>query len=154
MSGGWHGGGSGGMWHGGSSQGGTWHGSGWHGGYGGGYHGGYYGGGYHGGYYGGYHGGGWYGGVFVGGPWWWGAYPYAYGYPYPYAYSYPYYSTPYAAYPPVDQGPSVYIQQPIAPAEASAPPPAMWYYCPSSKAYYPTVKKCRVDWIEVPPTPQ
>jgi len=137
--GGWHGGGSGGSWHGG----------------GGGYHGGgYYGGAYHGGYYhGGYYGGGWHGAVYIGGPWWWGAYPYAYPYGYPYAYPY-YYAAPYAAYPPtvVDQGPSVYIQQPVAPAEAAAP--AYWYYCPSSKEYYPMVEKCRVAWVKVPPTPQ
>jgi hypothetical protein len=137
----------------------AWTGSGgWHGGYhGGGYHGGYHGGGWYGG---GYHGGGWYGGgwgwhggwsgtvVVGGGPWWWG-YPYAY----PYAYPYPYYAPPYAyPYPSVSlQGPSVYVQQPPAPAAGSE---AYWYYCASAKAYYPKVAKCSEAWIKVPSTPQ
>ena len=119
------------------AQGQHYGGHGWHGGYNGG---GYHGGGYHGGGYGGYHGGYWRGGVFIGGPWWWGA-------PYPY-YPYPYY--PYAYYPPyppvvVDRGPQVYIERPQEPGAG------YWYYCPSAKAYYPTVPECSEDWIKVPP---
>ncbi|MGF1644371.1 MAG: hypothetical protein ACFCUJ_12045 [Thiotrichales bacterium] len=28
-----------------------------------------------------------------------------------------------------------------------------WYYCPSSKTYYPYVKECREDWLKVVPQP-
>lgn len=41
-----------------------------------------------------------------------------------------------------------------APA-ATAPPqaPGMWYYCASSKTYYPYVSECREGWRQVPATP-
>jgi hypothetical protein len=58
---------------------------------------------------------------------------------------------------------------PIAPPAASAPPPSppvpsapaasvpapagMWYYCESSKSYYPYVSECREGWRAVSPTP-
>lgn len=29
-----------------------------------------------------------------------------------------------------------------------------WYYCRTSKAYYPYVKSCRTEWERVPATPQ
>ncbi|HVM98367.1 MAG TPA: hypothetical protein VMT89_18380 [Candidatus Acidoferrales bacterium] len=146
--GGFHGGGmihaSGGPhagWHGGPSMN-----TGWHGGGGGhGWHGG--GGHWHDEHW---HGG-WYGGVYIGGPWWWGgpyyAYPYGY-YGYPYAYPYPYYG-PYPSA--ADPGPTMYVQRPVT--SEDAPPDAFWYYCPSSKAYYPTVSQCREEWIKVPPVP-
>ena len=84
----------------------------------------------------------WHGGprVFVGfGPWW--------GYPYPYYYyPPPYYYTP----PPVVvQEPPVYVQQ-----GATAPPAtqqSFWYYCPTSRDYYPNVPSCSEAWIKVPP---
>ena len=113
----------------------------WGRGGGGGHGGGWHGGGWHGG---GWYGGGWYGGAIIGAPWW-GLYPY----PYPYWY----YSAPYYAYPAgVDQGPSVYIQQELAPS--TAPPRAYWYYCASAQAYYPKVLKCPEAWIKVPPRPE
>ena len=112
----------------------------WSGHGGGGHHGGgHHGGGWHGS---GWYGGGWHGSVYIGAPWW---DPF---YPYPYAYGY--YPQPYATYPPaVVDGPTVYIEQQVAPSEA----PAYWYYCASAKAYYPTVQKCREAWIKVPPAP-
>jgi len=114
----------------------------------GGGHGGWHGGGWHGGH-GGWHGG-WHGGVFIGGPWWWGPYPYV-G-PYPYAYPYGYYPPTYYPYPPaVVDGPSVYIEQQAAP---EGPSQGYWYYCASAQAYYPTVQKCREGWIKVPPAPR
>lgn len=130
-----HGGGRGGGFHGGGSHGGGFHGGGFHGGFRGGH-------------------GGFRGGVFIGGgpwwwgdPWWWGPYGYPYGY---YGYPYAYYP-PYGAYPPVvvEQGPSVYIEQPRA-----SEPEGYWYYCASKKRYYPDVKKCPEAWIKVPPVPQ
>jgi hypothetical protein len=96
----------------------------------------------------------WHGRVHIGvGPIWWGA-PYPYG---PYApYYYPYwYWPPYSAYwPPtvVVQEPPVYIQQPV-PAPPS-PPEAYWYYCPSARAYYPSVAQCPEPWVKVPPRPE
>lgn len=136
--------GHGGGGHGGGGRpGGSWHGGGWHGG-------GWHGGGWHGG---GWHGPGWYGGAFFGVPW---LYPYSYSYPYPYPYGYypyPYGPVPYYAYPPaVSEGPSVYIER--EPAPSAAPAQTYWYYCASTKAYYPSVQKCREAWIRVPPPPQ
>jgi len=129
--GGWHGGGT---WHGGSP---AWHGGGYHG----------------------WHGGGWHGSVVIGVPW--VGYPYAYGgyvyqgYPYA-AYGYP----AYPAYPPAayasgydgyaDQG--QYIEQ--APLASGSAASNVWYYCPSSGGYYPSVQTCSESWVRVPATPQ
>jgi hypothetical protein len=88
--------------------------------------------------------------VFVGvgvGPYWgWGGYPY-WGYPY-------YYPPPYYSYGPptvVVQQPPTYIQQDVQPEEAAPAPQAYWYYCSSSRAYYPSVQTCAETWIKVPP---
>jgi len=102
------------------------------------------GGGFHGG--GGWHGyGGWRGGYCCGlgfGFWGWPYYPYPY---YPDYYGYPDY------YPPV--APAVGVPQaPAAPAGAPAAS-NMWYYCDSSKAYYPYVQTCSTAWRQVPATP-
>jgi len=72
------------------------------------------------------------------GPVWWG--PYWYPPPY-YVYSPP---------PVIIQEP-VYIQQ--QPSSAS-PPQGYWYYCPSARAYYPTVPTCPEAWVKVPPRPE
>ena len=100
---------------------------------------------------GGSHRGGFHGrGVVVIGPgccWggYWGGYwgPY-WGYPY-----WGYYPPPYYAYapPPVVQEPPLYVERP-------APPESYWYYCPSTRAYYPSVSACSEAWIKVPPRPQ
>jgi hypothetical protein len=86
--------------------------------------------------------------VFVG----FGAY-----YPY-YPYPYYYYPPPYYTYSPppvVVQEPPVYVQQPqqAQPQVQAAPgaPEAFWYYCPSSKGYYPSVQTCPEPWVKVPP---
>ena len=84
------------------------------------------------------------GGVFIGvGPWWW------WGPPYPYWWYYP---PPYYVYSPppvIVQEPPVYIQHPAPPAPPA--PSVCWYYCPSAKAYYPTVQTCPEAWVKVPP---
>ncbi|MGE5237368.1 MAG: hypothetical protein ACM3ON_01035 [Chloroflexota bacterium] len=128
--------------------------------------GGHYGGG--GGYYrgGGGHYGGWGGGwghrgsnfrfgLSIGVPFW-GYYPGPYYYPYyaPYynPYYYPYYSPYY--YPPavtVPSTPQSYIER-NQPQESSAPP-AIWFYCPDSKKYYPYVRECPGGWETVPAEP-
>jgi len=82
---------------------------------------------------------------------WWGPYPYWY-YPPP-----PYYV--YSPPPVVVQEPPVYVQQPAlagppappAPAAQSQTVEAYWYYCPSSKGYYPSVPTCPEPWVKVPP---
>ena len=62
------------------------------------------------------------------------------------------------------QGPGGYVvAQPPATAEAAPPPPATaqapapspgtWYYCDSSKTYYPYVQECREGWRAVPAAP-
>jgi hypothetical protein len=96
--------------------------------------------------------------VFVG----FGVYPYYGYYPYPYWY----YPPPYYVYSPppvVVQEPPVYVQQPQpqtyvqqAPAQTTPPAPsgtpeAYWYYCPSSRGYYPSVQTCPEPWVKVPP---
>lgn len=62
----------------------------------------------------------------------------------------PYYYPPY--YPPVvvqRPAPTVYIEQPAAPA----PQTNYWYYCNASRAYYPYVKECPGGWQRVLPQP-
>jgi hypothetical protein len=54
--------------------------------------------------------------------------------------------------------PAGYVEQGDAPpAQAAAPAPqsagAVWYYCESSKTYYPYVSECKEGWKEVPATP-
>jgi len=97
-------------------------------------HGGHGGHGFHGhpGFHGRFHG---HGAIVFGPSFWWG--PYWWDYPPPY-YEY--------APPPVivQESPPVYVELP-------APPESYWYYCPSTKAYYPTAPTCSEVWIKVPP---
>jgi hypothetical protein len=135
---------------------------------GGGYgHGGGYGayGGY-GGYWGGYAGArtGWYGnywgprvGVYVGGPGYWGGWPYGWGlgYGYPYAYGLGYWGYPgYGVLSPLvintNPAPQVYVQQ-DAPAEQALPATSYWYYCTQPAGYFPYVKECSQQWMKVVP---
>jgi hypothetical protein len=70
------------------------------------------------------------------GPWWgwgWGGY-----YPGPY-----YYPQPQV----VVQPAPVYVDN----SQPSQPPESYWYYCPTSKAYYPNVPSCSEAWLKVPP---
>ena len=55
-----------------------------------------------------------------------------------------------------DSAPPPPSQPPVGAAPpAGAPPPANnWYYCESSRAYYPYVNECREGWRAVPATPQ
>lgn len=67
----------------------------------------------------------------------------------PYAYS------PYFYYPPAypaSESPPVYIEQNPASA-APAQQSSYWYYCRSSKTYYPYVKECPDGWQQVAPQP-
>ena len=71
-------------------------------------------------------------------------YPYSYSYsaPYTYPYSYPYsyrYWSPYASAAPI------YV-------DASPPAPSYWYYCASTRTYYPYVSTCPEGWMQVVPT--
>ena len=107
------------------------------------------GGGQRGGFHGDFHhGGGVHGEVFIG-PGWWG---WGYRYPYPYWYG-GYYPPPYYGYAPppwyADDEPQSYVQQ----APEPPPPQAYWYYCPTSRAYYPKVRECAEEWVKVPPRP-
>lgn len=80
--------------------------------------------------------------------WWWVTAGAWYFYPVP-IYPYP---DPYI--------PPVVVVQPPATSE-SLPPPAVqpqaqvqnWYYCESSKSYYPYVSSCPEGWKTVPATP-
>jgi hypothetical protein len=40
-----------------------------------------------------------------------------------------------------------------APSSAAQPPAGVWYYCESSKTYYPYAQECREGWRQVPATP-
>ncbi len=62
-----------------------------------------------------------------------------------------YYSAPIYTSPPVviQQSPPVYIEKP-PPQELAA---GYWYYCASSKSYYPYVNDCPEPWQRVSPTP-
>ena len=74
------------------------------------------------------------------------AFPYYYP-PYPYYYP-PYYASPVV----VQQQPTVYVEQP-APQVQTQPAAGYWYYCASSRAYYPYVKECPAGWQRVAPQP-
>src|SRR5215813_8528239 len=57
-------------------------------------------------------------------------------------------------------GPSFWVWAP-PPVIESAPvyaheetPRGYWYFCPSSRAYYPSVQSCSEAWIKVPPQQQ
>jgi hypothetical protein len=70
-----------------------------------------------------------------------------YRYPPPPFYAYP---PPYYVYP---APPVVYSAPIVVPAPTyvvAPPPPAYWYYCPSSQAYYPNVPACPQAWVPVP----
>jgi hypothetical protein len=59
--------------------------------------------------------------------------------------------------PPADVADAGYAQAPATPpVQAAAPQPsasATWYYCESSKTYYPYVSQCPEGWRSVPATP-
>jgi len=113
---------------------------------GGGYYRGpvYYGG-YRGPYWGGYWGPrvtfGYYGGPWGWGPGYWGGW----GYPYGWGYSAP----PVVVVP---SQPQVYVERDEAP-QAAPPAQQWWYWCASSRAYYPYVSACSEGWQRVPPQP-
>jgi len=48
---------------------------------------------------------------------------------------------------PVIESAPVYAQQ--APENPSAR--GYWYFCPSTRAYYPSVRSCSEAWVQVPP---
>lgn len=77
--------------------------------------------------------------------WWWIAGPGLwYWYPRPFLpYGYP----PYYDY---DPNPPIVI---APPAQEAPPQQSYWYYCDSSKAYYPYVRSCPGGWRKVPATP-
>jgi hypothetical protein len=52
---------------------------------------------------------------------------------------------------PVPVEPPVYIEQ-ASPAVASQEP-YYWYYCESSRAYYPYTRECPTGWLKVVPEP-
>ena len=51
----------------------------------------------------------------------------------------------------IDVGP-IWVY-PAAPPPPPAPPDQYWHYCPSARAYYPTVPTCPEPWVKVPPRP-
>jgi len=75
-------------------------------------------------------------------PWWYDPFPY----PYYYGYG-PYYYPP-APY--VYEQPMVYVEK-TPPPEAAPAPTQYWYYCQSSKTYYPYVQTCATSWQRVIP---
>lgn len=79
-------------------------------------------------------------GFYVGGPVWG-----------PMWYPPPYYYPPQVVVVPPSV-PPVYIEQNVAPAETTAR--HYWYYCASSKGYYPYVKECPEGWQKVLPQPE
>jgi len=54
-----------------------------------------------------------------------------------------------AGVPPPPAAPGPASVQPAAPQAAAG----VWYYCESSRTYYPYVSECREGWREVPATP-
>ena len=71
----------------------------------------------------------------------------------------PYYYPPPVYYPAapvvVQSAPPVYVERNDMPPQAAAPQAQnYWYFCASSKSYYPYVKDCPGGWQRVSPTPQ
>ena len=69
----------------------------------------------------------------------------------------PYWASPWY-YPPAYYPPAVVVAQPAAPTqyvERADPqqPSGYWYYCETSRGYYPYVKDCPSGWKAVPPAP-
>lgn len=121
-------------------------------------------GGFYGGHYGGWHGhhGGWRGaywgpgaGVYIGGPAYWGAWPYAYSYGWaPYATSYAVAApTVYYVEQPVEVSPPPAQSPPGPPSVAgnAGLPPTFWFYCTQPAGYYPYVRDCSQAWMRVLP---
>ncbi len=86
--------------------------------------------------------------VFVGfnvGPYWGGPY---WGPPYYSPYYYPapvYYPAPIVVAPPA---PAQYVERSDQPMQSG-----YWYYCETSRGYYPYVRDCPSGWKAVPPAP-
>lgn len=72
-----------------------------------------------------------------------------FGYPGPWIYPPPIYYPPTVVVVPAPQ-PPVYVEQTDAVPESSG----YWYYCASSRTYYPYVKECPEGWQRVPPKPK
>jgi hypothetical protein len=79
-------------------------------------------------------------GPYWGGPFWGPGY---WGYPY---YAAPvYYPQPIVVAPPT---PATYVERSDQPLQSG-----YWYYCETSRGYYPYVKDCPGGWKAVPPAP-
>jgi hypothetical protein len=98
--------------------------------------------------------------------WWWVAAGFWYFYPSPvYPYPDPYIPPVVVNQPPVvvtqpqvvTSQPTVMTPPPVVdsepPAPSAAPPNQSWYYCDSSRGYYPYVQSCAEGWRPVPATP-
>jgi hypothetical protein len=58
------------------------------------------------------------------------------------------------AQPPMDPSAAAApAQPPVAAPAAPSPAPGTWYYCDSTKTYYPYVQECKEGWRAVPATP-
>jgi len=61
------------------------------------------------------------------------------------------------AQPPAEPAAAPPAPPPAPPAQAAGPPsptaPGNWYYCESSKRYFPYVQECKEGWRVVPATP-
>lgn len=68
-----------------------------------------------------------------------------------------YYPPPAYYYPPAVYAPptpTTYVERSdVAEQAAPAQPPATWYFCRESNAYYPYVKTCPGGWARVPAQP-
>lgn len=64
-------------------------------------------------------------------------------------YYYPHYPPPVYVVPAPE--PRIWIERESA--VPAAPVPGFWYYCPESRAYYPSVGACPGGWQRVPPQP-
>jgi len=130
--------------------------------YGGGHYGGGYGGHHNGGYRGGHHNGFGYGALGLGlglgigygvGNYYGGYNNHGYGA----GNNYDGYNNYGYGYPPtvvtVPSAPPIYIQQAPAPPVVQQIQSNYWYYCESSKNYYPYVRECASGWQQIEPTP-
>ena len=97
--------------------------------------GGFHGGGFHGGFHG-------RGVVVVGGCCWGWGWGWGWGWP-------GYWAPPVIVQPQVIVQPApVLVDNSGQPAQ---PQESFWYFCPNTRAYYPSVQSCSENWVKVPP---
>ena len=93
-------------------------------------------------------------GIYVGGPGYWGPWPYGWGASYTVPYNWVYAAPPLPYVWPATvaaPAPQVIVQPGVQPAAAESGAASYWYYCTEPAGYYPYVPQCGQPWMKVVP---